>query len=131
LSDSYDKKMYAYDYNIESGDISNRRTFLSNEAYAGTFDGATVDSEGFIWNAHVFGGRIIRYSPDGQIDRSIEMPVRFVSSVMFGGRDLDILYVTSISQTLSGKPSRDPAAGGLFAIHDLGVRGLPESRFAG
>lgn len=131
LSDSYDKKMYAYDYDIAAGTITNRRVFLSNEAYAGTFDGATVDTEGFIWSAHVFGGRIIRYAPDGRIDRSIDMPVRFVTSVMFGGRNLDVLYATSMGQTVGGKPMREPAAGGLFAIRDVGARGLPEPRFGG
>jgi Gluconolactonase len=50
--------MYAYDYDIETGAVSNRRVFASARDMAGTFDGATVDSEGFIWSALVFGGRI-------------------------------------------------------------------------
>src|SRR5690606_13514351 len=93
--DSYDDKMYAYDYDIETGNISNRRLFASNHEYPGTFDGSTVDAEGYIWNAHVFGGRIIRYAPDGSIDRVVKFPVRNLTSVMFGGKDLDVLYVTS------------------------------------
>lgn len=72
FADSYDNAMYAYDYDIATGSVSNKRLFASTKDYAGTFDGSTVDSEGYIWNAHVFGGRIIRYAPDGRIDgRSI------------------------------------------------------------
>ncbi|MDQ0509344.1 SMP-30/gluconolactonase/LRE family protein [Ancylobacter amanitiformis] len=129
--DSYDDIMYAYDYDIETGSLSNRRDFASNRQYPGTFDGSTVDAEGYIWNAHVFGGRIIRYAPDGSIDREIEFPVRNLTSVMFGGKDLDILYVTSMGRPIKGVPQREAHAGGVFAVHGLGVKGLPEPRFGG
>ncbi|PWE57743.1 calcium-binding protein [Metarhizobium album] len=129
--DSYDDKMYAYDYDIETGNVSNKRLFLSNADYPGTFDGSTVDSEGYIWNAHVFGGRIIRYAPDGRIDREIEFPVRNLTSVMFGGKDLDIMYVTSMGRPMKGVPQKEASAGGLFAVYGLGVKGLPEPRFGG
>src|SRR3546814_14300310 len=78
--------MYAYDYDIATGNVANRRVIASNKDYPGTFDGSTVDAEGYIWNAHVFGGRIIRYAPDGGIDRVIEVPVRNLTSVLFGGK---------------------------------------------
>ena len=129
--DSYDDVMYAYNYDIETGDIANRRVFLSARDYAGTFDGSTVDAEGYIWNAHVFGGRIIRYAPDGRIDRMLEFPVRNLTSVMFGGPNLDVLYATSMGRPIKGIPQKEPNAGGVFAVHGLGVRGLPEPRFAG
>ncbi len=129
--DSYDDVMYAYDYDIETGAIANRRVFLSARDYAGTFDGSTVDAEGYIWNAHVFGGRIIRYAPDGSIDRMIEFPVRNLTSVMFGGPDLDVLYLTSMGRPIKGIPQKEPSAGGVFAVYGLGVKGLPEPRFAG
>ena len=129
--DSYDNIMYAYDYDIERGTISNKRLFASTKDYPGTFDGSVVDAEGFIWNAHVFGGRIIRYAPDGSIDRMIEFPVRNLTSVMFGGKNLDILYVTSMGRPMKGVPQKEPEAGGLFAVYGLGVKGLPEPRFAG
>jgi L-arabinonolactonase len=129
--DSYDNIMYAYDYDIESGELSNRRVFADTWNYPGTFDGSTVDSEGYIWNAHVFGGRIIRYAPDGSIDRMVPFPLRNLTSVMFGGPNLDILYVTSMGRPIKGIPQREPHAGGVYAVHGLGVKGLPEPRFAG
>jgi sugar lactone lactonase YvrE len=129
--DSYDKVMYAYDYDIETGRVANRRKFLTAWEYPGTFDGSTVDSEGFIWNAHVFGGRIIRYAPDGRIDRMIEFPVRNLTSVMFGGANLDVLYCTSMGRPMKGVPQKEATAGGVFAVYGLGVKGLPEPRFAG
>ena len=129
--DSYDKVMYAYDYDIDTGNVANRRVFASNKDYPGTFDGSTVDSEGYIWNAHVFGGRIIRYAPNGEIDRMVEFPVRNLTSVMFGGPNLDILYVTCMGRPMKGVPQKEAEAGGLFAVHGLGVKGLPEPRFAG
>ena len=77
----------------------------------------------------MLGGRIVRYAPDGRIDREIDCPVRNVTSVMFGGVDVDILFVTSMGRPMRGIPARERSAGGLFAIHGLGVRGLPEQRF--
>lgn len=131
FADSYDLMMYAYDYDIETGNVSNKRPFANTKEYPGTFDGSTVDAEGYIWNAHVFGGRIFRYAPDGTIDRMIEFPVRNLTSVMFGGKDLDVLYVTSMGRPIKGVPQREANAGGVFAVHGLGVKGLAEPRFGG
>ena len=131
FADSYDKLMYAYDYDIDTGNVANRRVFADTLEYPGTFDGLTVDSEGYIWSAHVFGGRIIRYAPNGSIDRMIPFPLRNPTSVMFGGPNLDILYVTSMAHPIKGVPQREPHAGGVYAVYGLGVRGLPEPRFAG
>jgi sugar lactone lactonase YvrE len=129
FGDSEDKLIWSYDYDIATGAISNKRVFASDKSYARTIDGATVDAEGYIWNAKVLGGRIVRYAPDGRIDREIDCPVRNVTSVMFGGVDLDILFFTSMGRPMHGIPARERSAGGLFAIHGLGVRGLPEQRF--
>ena len=79
----------------------------------------------------MFGGRLIRYAPDGRIDRMIEFPVRNLTSVMFGGPNLDVLYVTSMGRPIKGIPQKEPSAGGVFAVYGLGVKGLPEPRFAG
>ena len=128
---SEQKVIWAYDYDIATGAVSNKRVHISDQHFARTVDGATVDSEGFLWNAKVLGGRIIRYAPDGSVDREIEVPIRNVTSVMFGGRDLNILYFTSMAKPVRGLPNTQSGAGGLFAIHGLGVKGLPEVRFAG
>jgi sugar lactone lactonase YvrE len=129
--DSEHKIIWAYDYDIDSGDVANKRIFVSDQNFARTVDGACIDSDGYLWNAKVLGGRIIRYAPDGSLDRVIEVPLRNVTSVMFGGKDLNVLYFTSMGRPMRGIAPTRPGAGGLFAIYDLGVRGLPEVRFAG
>ncbi|GAB7523768.1 SMP-30/gluconolactonase/LRE family protein [Paraburkholderia sp. 2C] len=131
FTDTYDRLMYAYDYDIETGAATNRRVFASARNMAGTFDGATVDAEGYIWSALVFGGRILRFAPDGSIDRIVPVPVRNLTSVMFGGPNLDVLYVTSMGRPMWGIPQKERERGGLFAVTGLGVKGLPEPRYAG
>ena len=77
---------------------TNKRTFARGPTTEAGFDGATVDAEGCVWSAQVYVGKIVRYRPDGSVDRVIEMPVKKVTSVMFGGPDLDILFATSIAK---------------------------------
>ncbi|UIL30074.1 SMP-30/gluconolactonase/LRE family protein [Rhizobium leguminosarum] len=98
--------MWAYNFDLETGDVSDKRLFVSDAGYASTVDGATVDTDGFIWNAKVLGGRIVRYRPDGIIDRVVDVPVRNVTSIMFGGPDLDILYFTSMGRPMRGIPPK-------------------------
>jgi L-arabinonolactonase len=133
FSDTWSGEIWAYDYDIETGAVSNRRTFATvDRSPVGGFDGSTVDAEGGLWNALVYDGKIIRYTPDGVVDRVIDMPVKKVTSVMFGGPDLDILYVTSMARPPQPRFPDDPiAAGSLFAITGLGVTGVAEPRFGG
>ena len=131
FADSFKRVIYAYDYLPADGTVGGRRIFAHFEALRGFPDGATVDEEGCVWSAEVFSGRLIRFAPDGGIDRIIGMPVESTTSVMFGGADLDILYVTSMRRPIRGLRPREREAGGLFAVHGLGVRGLPEPRFKG
>ena len=101
-------------------------------AFGGLPDGATVDAEGRVWVAICGGAKVVCFEPDGAVARVIDMPVPLVSSVMFGGPDLDKLYVTSIDGAAIGRNvPRDAQSGGLFVVEGLGVRGLPEPRFAG
>jgi len=131
FADSWSGEIWAYDYDIETGGVSNRRTFTKlDTSRGGAADGSTVDEEGYLWNAQVYDSKIIRYAPDGSVDRVIEMPVKKVTSVMFGGVNLDILYVTSMAKPpLPRFPGDGQLRGSLFAIRDLGVRGVPEPRF--
>ncbi|EWY42712.1 calcium-binding protein [Skermanella stibiiresistens SB22] len=133
FADTWSEEIRAYDYDQETGAVSNRRTFTSLKGRGGGApDGATVDAEGYVWSALVYGGKLLRFAPDGSLDREIDMPVKKVTSVMFGGPNLDILYVTSMSkQPLPRFPDDPQPRGALFAIHDLGIKGLPEYRFAG
>ncbi|TNC10003.1 SMP-30/gluconolactonase/LRE family protein [Methylobacterium terricola] len=133
FNDTWSGEIWAYDYDTATGAVSNRRTFAAVEtANGGAADGSTVDAEGCLWNALVYDGKLVRYRPDGTVDRVVEMPVKKVTSVMFGDPDLDVLYVTSMAKPpLPRFPGDGPLRGSLFAIHDLGVRGVPEMRFAG
>ena len=94
-------------------------------------DGATVDSEGFIWSAQWGDGCVLRISPQGEIERRIELPGQVVSSVMFGGPELDILFVTTLGRPHWNTIPRGSDAGAVFVIYDTGFRGLPEHRFEG
>lgn len=88
-------EIWAYDYDIETGEIANRRTFAKVDASnGGAADGSTVDAEGFLWNALVYDGKLTRYAPDGTVDRVIDMPVKKVTSVNIGGPNMDVLYMT-------------------------------------
>ena len=132
FSDSRADTVYAYDFDLESGTISNRRVFISTKEIEGRVDGATVDSDGFYWCAHIHGGEIARYDPDGRLERVIPLPVRHPTMCTFGGKDLDILYVTSSTKFLAaGEVPQQPLAGALFAIHDVGAKGLVEPYFKG
>jgi L-arabinonolactonase len=133
FTDSATGDIWAYDYDQATGAASKRRTFVSvDRSRGGGADGSTIDAEGCLWNALVYDGRIVRYDPSGRIDRIIDMPVKKITSVMFGGPKLDILFVTSMAKPpLPRFPGDGPLRGSVFAIHDLGVRGLPEPRFGG
>ncbi|MFB4204430.1 6-deoxy-6-sulfogluconolactonase [wastewater metagenome] len=131
FADTWTGEIWAYDYDQATGSISNRRTFCRPDGSGGgAADGSTVDAEGYLWNALVYDGKIIRYTPDGEVDRVIEMPVKKVTSVMFGGPNLDTLFATSMAKPpLPRFPGDGVRRGSLFAITGLGVHGLPEPRF--
>ena len=131
FADSWSGELWAYDYDIDKGTLANRRTFAKvDRSKGGAADGSTVDAEGCLWNAHVYDSKLIRYTPDGKIERVIEMPVKKVTSVMFGGPNLDVLYVTSMAKPpLPRFPGDGVLRGALFAVTGLGIKGVPEPRF--
>lgn len=133
FTDTLRYTIFAYDYDPDSGVVSNKRVFadIRGLGLQGAPDGCTVDSEGFLWGALCMGGTIARYAPDGSLDGTVTMPVSYISSVMLGGPNLDVLYATSISAPLLGRPAEEPNAGSLFAVEGLGVTGIPEPRFTG
>lgn len=126
FGDSRSNLIYAYDYDRSSGAISNRRVFADTAAWPGEVDGSSVDAEGYLWNARFGGGAILRFAPDGSFDRKIDLPVRRIAHLAFGGPDLKTIYVTTARFRM--KPEEleaEPWAGGLLAI-DSDVAGLPE-----
>ena len=135
FADSWAMEISAYDWDAETGTPSRKRTFVAYDKTRrenGVPDGATVDAEGYFWSAAIFSGELRRFAPDGNFDRAIELPIRNVTSLAFGGPDLDIIYCTSVGQIhLPGLPNDGALGGSLFAIYGLGIKGVPEPRFAG
>jgi sugar lactone lactonase YvrE len=130
FADSLSRTIFAYPFDVATGELGARRVFATIEPPA-IPDGATVDREGFVWCAHYDGWRIVRFSPDGRIDRTLELPVQRPTSCQFGGPALRTLYITTASQKLSREElARQPLAGALLAL-ETDVMGLPEARYAG
>lgn len=130
FSDSWISTCYAYDYDVDSGLATNRRPFVTTENISGRPDGATVDSGGLIWIAIYGAGKVVAYRPDGRVERTISLPVKLVSSVMFGGEKLDQLFVTTISHGALGEQTEENA-GSLYVVSGLGVRGIREPKYTG
>jgi sugar lactone lactonase YvrE len=131
LADTYRHRILAYDFDLDDGTIGNERQIVDASMLKGRPDGATVDRDGYLWNAEYAGGRVVRRAPDGRIDRVIELPVSQPSSCAFGGPALDILYITTASQRLTPEElAAQPLAGSLFAV-DVGVGGVPEPEYGG
>jgi len=130
FSDSHVAAIFAYDYDIESGELSGKRLFADTSALGGQPDGTTVDRDGLVWSAIFRGGKIVAFRPDGKVERVVDMPVQMAVSVSFGGPDLDQLYVTTIDPAFFGEPPED-GAGEVYVIEGLGARGVAEPRYAG
>jgi sugar lactone lactonase YvrE/DNA-binding IclR family transcriptional regulator len=132
FTDSVRRTIYVYDFDLRPGLISNRRPFITLDPSDGMPDGLTVDEEGCLWVAVWDAWRVSRYSPEGRELLRIRMPVPRPTSCCFGGASLDTLYVTSASVRLGADAlAAAPLSGALFAIRVPGVRGLPETTFAG
>jgi sugar lactone lactonase YvrE len=130
-TDSPRQIIYAYDYDAVTGHIADRRPFVHDPDQPGFPDGLTVDNEGFIWSARWGGWSLLRYDPDGKLERKIEMPVEYPTSCTFGGPDLDELYITSAWVVLGEERKQEqPLAGDLFRLK-TDVKGLPEPKFGG
>ena len=129
FSDSPKRVIWAFPYDPASGAIGERRVFASLPAPM-VADGGTVDAEGYLWSANYGGWRVTRFAPDGSVDRVVPVPASNITSCAFGGPDLGTLFIVSAYQGLRDEArAKQPAAGGLFAI-DVGVKGLPEARYA-
>lgn len=122
-TDSTAKKIYLFDYDRQSGAISNRRVFKDSNDEEGVPDGMTVDAEGYVWSARWDGSRLTRYAPDGTEERRVIFPAKKVSSLIFGGPDYRDIYVTTAGG--NDKAANGPGAGALFRLR-LGIQGLPE-----
>lgn len=130
LSDSHPnvQAIWAFDYDTDTGTPSNRRLFVDMKPLPGRPDGAAVDADGCYWICGNDAGLVHRFTPQGKLDRSLEVPVKKPAMCAFGGAGLDTLFVTSI-RPQGIDLSDQPLAGDVFALQP-GVRGLPEPAFA-
>lgn len=130
FADSADLAIRAYPFDIERGAIGARREFAKCVAHP---DGAAMDCEGYLWSAQYWGSCVVRYAPDGRVDREIKLPCSLITACTFGGPNLDRLYITTARQLrhiTAEELAKQPLAGRLFSI-DVGIQGLPEPSFAG
>lgn len=131
FTDMPTRRIDAFDYDLASGALSNRRMFASLAGEPGLADGSIVDAEGCLWNAQWQGNKLVRYLPDGSVEREVRLPVSNPTCMAFGGPDLDILFVTTAWFTLDARQrAAEPHAGSLFAFRP-GVSGRKEARYAG
>ncbi|MCK4925604.1 MAG: SMP-30/gluconolactonase/LRE family protein [Spirochaetes bacterium] len=131
FTDMFHSSILFYTYDRETGEVGNRRVFVEVPKDRGLPDGLIVDAEGFVWSCHWGGWRVTRYTPDGKVERTINLPVSNVTCCAFGGDDLSELYITTAKKGLSDQERADqPLAGDLFRV-ETDVQGLVEPKFGG
>jgi sugar lactone lactonase YvrE len=131
FADTFRAQIWAYDFDADAGTIRNRRVFAQLAPGEGFPDGATVDSEGYLWSARIDGWCVARHAPDGSVDRIVELPVKKATSLTLGGDDLRTLFITTASIRLEPHElEAQPLAGAVLAVR-VDVPGVPEPAFAG
>ena len=130
-TDSTARRIYAYNLAAD-GSLSGKRVFAEVSADEGVPDGLTVDADGFVWSATWYGGQIVRYDPQGKLERRIKLPYKQTSSLIFGGPDLDEIFVTTAFNSWRG-PYTPPGydfdkniGGPLLRVRGTGIRGRLE-----
>ena len=121
------RRILAYDYDSK-GPLTHKRVLFDGAEHETGSDGSTVDRDGNLWVALTGSSEVGCIDPSGRLLERIAMPMRLPSSVMFGGRELDELFVTSISNS-GNRTSSEPQAGGLYKVTGIGATGLAERRF--
>ncbi|AZF15793.1 SMP-30/gluconolactonase/LRE family protein [Pseudomonas sp. R3-18-08] len=123
FGDSLDGTLYRHAIQPD-GQLDAARTWFAAHERGGP-DGSAMDSEGYIWNARWDGSCLLRLTPQGQVDRIVELPVSRPTSCVFGGPDLTTLYITS-----AAGPLDHPLDGAVLSLQ-VEVPGKPCHRFAG
>jgi sugar lactone lactonase YvrE/DNA-binding IclR family transcriptional regulator len=132
FTDSFRRTIYQYEFDLDAGTLSNRRPLIVLGPEEGSPDGLTVDQDGCLWVALWDAWSVVRFNPQGREVMRVRLPVPRPTSCCFGGSQLDTLYVTSASVRLSAQSLQAaPLSGSLFALQIPGVKGLPETLFAG
>lgn len=128
FADTLQGVIWQYDWEADTGAARNRRVFAATEGY-GNPDGSAMDEDGCLWNARWGAGCLIRYRPDGEIDRIVEVPARCPSSCVFGGPDRKTLYVTTAHAELT--PSERGPLDGALLVAETDVVGQACTAFKG
>ena len=128
FNDSKSQLIWAFDFDLGSGNLTNQRVFNDTKAY-GYPDGSTVDAEGYLWNARWDAACVLRIDPKGRIDRVVPVPVTRPTCVVFGGSNLETIYVTSSAANLPADVLKKyPLSGGVFCFNP-GTIGAPKHKF--
>lgn len=130
--DTLARTIWAYDYDPAPGaPLGARRVVNAGGDLPGNPDGSVTDAEGYVWSARVFGSSLIRFAPDGTVDRVVELPILNPTCPGFGGPDLDTLYVTSLRRTAKMPDWKPGPEDGAIHAFKPGVKGQPEPLFLG
>jgi L-arabinonolactonase len=127
IADSTACLIHRFDY-LPSGELGGEMVFADTRPLGGQPDGATLDAEGCLWSAIVGGSCLAQYAPDGALMRVVNLPASHPTSVVFGGPNLDILYVTTIGANVLGVEPTGERVGALLTIEGVGSRGLASAR---
>ena len=122
FTDTLDGNIMKYDYDVETGSLSNKQFFANFDR--GFPDGSTMDTDGCLWNCRWGGSCVVRYTPSGEVDQVIEMPVENITNCVFGGKDLKTLFITSANNPGKNQHELD---GSLFSIN-LKYQGLEDHK---
>ncbi|AWR96873.1 SMP-30/gluconolactonase/LRE family protein [Acidianus sulfidivorans JP7] len=122
LIDSRLRKVYSFDFDLNRGEINNKRVIIDFNGEPGNPDGMTVDSEGYLWIAHWNGGKVSRWTPNGNKVFEIKLPVSYVSSITFGSTEMNEVYITTAYK------ENEPLSGKVF-VHKLDINGQISYRF--
>ncbi len=131
--DTPSSEVVAYDYNLSTGQIKNKRVVISIPVAEGYPDGMTIDTEGMLWVAHWGGWQVTRWNPNtGEQLFAIPLPAAKITSCCFGGPHLTDLYISSAKVGLSSQEILEqPLAGSLFVLPNCGFQGFPADEFLG
>lgn len=112
------RRIDVFDFDAASGSIANRRVLVAIPEVEGKPDGLIVDADGCLWVALWQGSAVRRYTPDGRLDRQIDLPVSCPTKCAFGGDNLDELYITSARTMITTREqqAREPHAGSVFVV---------------
>jgi len=129
LADSGPGVVYAFAFDADEGTISDRRTVVSASADDGSPDGLTVDAAGDVWVAFYNGGRIDRYSPDGELREVLRVPAAQTTSCAFAGPGLSRLYVTTATEFWNDEQRAAEPSAGLVYRFQTDATGRPAAPF--